>query len=49
MFDKGLICRSDDRGDPVVQLSPPLVAGESEFAQIGSILREVLSGALDRI
>jgi len=49
MFDKGLICRSDDRGDPVVQLSPPLVAGESEFAQIASILREVLSGALDRI
>ena len=28
-FDAGLICRADDRGDPVVQISPPLVAGEA--------------------
>ena len=27
LFDNGLICRADDRGDPVIQLSPPLVAG----------------------
>ena len=28
LFDAGLICRADDRGDPVVQISPPLVATE---------------------
>ena len=31
LFEKGLICRADDRGDPVVQISPPLVAREEEF------------------
>src|SRR5947209_16727101 len=31
MFERGLICRSDDRGDPVVQISPPLVADQQEF------------------
>ena len=30
----GLICRADDRGDPVVQLSPPLIAGPEEFDEI---------------
>ena len=49
LFEKGLICRSDDRGDPVVQFAPPLIAGEPEFAFIASTLREVLTGALDRI
>ena len=27
LFERGLICRADDRGDPVIQISPPLVAG----------------------
>ena len=27
LFRRGLICRADDRGDPVIQLSPPLIAG----------------------
>ena len=26
-YDAGLICRTDDRGDPIVQLAPPLIAG----------------------
>src|SRR5690606_18164454 len=26
LYEAGLICRADDRGDPVVQLSPPLIA-----------------------
>ena len=26
LFERGLICRADDRGDPVIQISPPLVA-----------------------
>ena len=24
LFDAGLVCRADDRGDPVIQLAPPL-------------------------
>jgi adenosylmethionine-8-amino-7-oxononanoate aminotransferase len=45
LFDAGLICRTDDRGDPVVQLSPPLVAGDDELDEIESILRIVLGEA----
>ena len=45
LFDAGLICRADDRGDPVVQISPPLVAGQAEFDEIVRILGEVLTEA----
>src|SRR4029077_14246438 len=34
LFRRGLICRADDRGDPVIQLSPPLIAGPEQFAEI---------------
>ena len=47
LFEAGLICRSDDRGDPVVQLSPPLVAGDTELDVIESTLRSVLGEAGD--
>ena len=43
LFERGLICRADDRGDPVVQVSPPLVAGQAEFDEIVGILGDVLS------
>jgi adenosylmethionine-8-amino-7-oxononanoate aminotransferase len=46
LFDAGMICRADDRGDPVIQISPPLVAGQAEFDEIVGILGEVLSGAV---
>ncbi len=49
LFEQGLICRADDRGDPVVQISPPLVAGQEEFDQIVGILGEVLTEAWQRI
>jgi len=49
LFERGLICRSDDRGDPVVQISPPLVAGQHEFDQIVSILGDVLAEAWTRL
>jgi adenosylmethionine-8-amino-7-oxononanoate aminotransferase len=49
VFERGLICRADDRGDPVVQISPPLVAGQQEFDEIVSILGDVLSEAGERI
>ena len=45
LFDAGLYCRADDRGDPVVQLSPPLTIGPAEFADITSRLRLVLTQA----
>ncbi|ACU53529.1 aminotransferase class-III [Acidimicrobium ferrooxidans DSM 10331] len=45
LFELGLICRADDRGDPVVQLSPPLVAGPEQFEEIVAILREAFERA----
>ncbi|MEI8081042.1 MAG: aminotransferase class III-fold pyridoxal phosphate-dependent enzyme, partial [Actinomycetes bacterium] len=45
LFDAGLYCRADDRGDPVIQLAPPLIIGQSEFDEIESILRSVLTEA----
>ncbi len=49
LYRRGLICRADDRGDPVIQLSPPLIAGPEQFAEIESILRPVLTEAGDRM
>ena len=49
LYNRGLICRADDRGDPVVQLSPPLIADSEQFSEIGTILRSVLSEAWERI
>jgi adenosylmethionine-8-amino-7-oxononanoate aminotransferase len=45
LFDRGLICRADDRGEPVLQLSPPLIAGPEQFAEMEAILRPVLAEA----
>jgi adenosylmethionine-8-amino-7-oxononanoate aminotransferase len=49
LFESGLICRADDRGDPVVQISPPLVAGQEQFDEITGILGDVLAAAWDEI
>ena len=49
LFGRGLICRADDRGDPVIQLSPPLIAGPEDFAEIESVLRPVLEEASERL
>jgi adenosylmethionine-8-amino-7-oxononanoate aminotransferase len=49
LFRRGLICRADDRGEPVIQLSPPLIAGPAEFEEIESVLRPVLEEASRRI
>jgi adenosylmethionine-8-amino-7-oxononanoate aminotransferase len=49
LFEKGLICRADDRGDPVVQISPPLIATQEEFDKITGTLGEVLSEAWQRM
>ncbi|AMY51488.1 aspartate aminotransferase family protein [Rhodococcoides fascians] len=45
LFDAGLYCRADDRGDPVVQLAPPLICGQKEFDEMEQILRSVLTEA----
>ena len=45
LFEAGLYCRADDRGDPVVQLAPPLISGQKEFDAIYDILHGVLSEA----
>jgi adenosylmethionine-8-amino-7-oxononanoate aminotransferase len=45
LFEAGLYCRADDRGDPVVQLAPPLICGQAEFDEMEQILRAVLTEA----
>ncbi len=49
LFRRGLVCRADDRGDPVIQLSPPLIAGPEQFEEIEAILRPVLEEATRRM
>ncbi len=49
LFRRGLICRADDRGDPVIQLSPPLICGPEQFDEIEAILRPVLEEASERM
>jgi len=46
MFRRGLICRSDDRGDPVVQLAPPLISTREDIDFMVGTLREVFTGAV---
>jgi adenosylmethionine-8-amino-7-oxononanoate aminotransferase len=49
LFERGLICRADDRGDPVVQISPPLIAEQQQFDEIASILGDTLAEAWTRV
>lgn len=49
LFEEGLLCRADDRGDPVLQFSPPLVMGAEEFEVMESALIKVLNQAWDRL
>ena len=49
LFERGLICRADDRGEPVIQISPPLVAGQEEFDTIANTLGAVLEEAGERM
>jgi len=49
LFERGLICRADDRGDPVIQISPPLVAAQAQFDEMVGILGEVLTEAWERV
>ncbi|GAB3256263.1 aspartate aminotransferase family protein [Alteromonas gracilis] len=49
LYDAGLYCRADDRGDPVIQLAPPLTIGPTEFDDIEHRLRTVLEKASDHL
>ena len=49
LFRRGLICRADDRGDPVVQLAPTLVCDTEQFEEIENVLRPVLTEASERV
>ena len=49
LYESGLICRADDRGDPVIQLAPPLTCGPEEFDYITTRLRSVLTEAWKQI
>ena len=49
LFERGLICRADDRGDPVVQLAPPLIADTEQFDEIEAVLRSTLTEASERV
>ena len=50
LFERGMICRLDDRAEPIVQIAPPLVADMALFEEITDILRDGLiarRGALE--
>jgi adenosylmethionine-8-amino-7-oxononanoate aminotransferase len=49
LFRRGLICRADDRGDPVIQLSPPLIATREQIDEAVAVLDRVLPAARDRM
>jgi adenosylmethionine-8-amino-7-oxononanoate aminotransferase len=49
LFQAGLYCRADDRGDPVVQLAPPLICEQQQFDEMEGILRAVLTEAWQRL
>jgi adenosylmethionine-8-amino-7-oxononanoate aminotransferase len=49
LYRRGLICRADDRGDPVIQLAPPLICDTEQFEEIEAVLRPVLTQAWERV
>ena len=49
LFDKGMICRLDDRSEPIVQIAPPLVADMALFEEITEILRDGLTHAAEQL
>jgi adenosylmethionine-8-amino-7-oxononanoate aminotransferase len=49
LYDEGLICRADDRGDPVIQLSPPLMATRQHIDEAVAVLDKVLPAAQERM
>jgi adenosylmethionine-8-amino-7-oxononanoate aminotransferase len=42
LFEGGLYCRTDDRGEPVIQLAPPLICEQELFDEMEQIIRSAL-------
>jgi adenosylmethionine-8-amino-7-oxononanoate aminotransferase len=49
LFKAGLLCRADDRGDPVVQVSPPLICTREHIDEAIAIFDDVLPRAMDML
>ncbi|MDV6244877.1 aspartate aminotransferase family protein [Rhodococcus opacus] len=49
LFEAGLYCRVDTRGDTVIQLSPPLICEQEHFEEMEQILRSVLMESLGQL
>jgi hypothetical protein len=49
LIESGLICRADDRGDPVVQLSPPLIMEDHHFEEMAAAMRAAFAAAWDAL
>jgi adenosylmethionine-8-amino-7-oxononanoate aminotransferase len=49
LWGRGLICRLDDRTDPIIQIAPPLIADRETVEEIAQILREALTVATERM
>ena len=45
LYENGLLCRLDDRGDPVIQISPPLVSDQELLGRIVDILGDAVEYA----
>jgi adenosylmethionine-8-amino-7-oxononanoate aminotransferase len=49
LFKAGLLCRADDRGDPVIQVSPPLICTREHIDEAVAIFDQVLPRAWQRM
>ena len=49
MWEAGVYCRADDRGNAVVQFAPPLICGQAQFDEIESAMRSVLADAWSQL
>ena len=49
LYERALICRADDRGEPVIQLAPTLICDTEQIQEIHDVLRPVLEEASRRI
>ncbi len=49
LFAEGLLCRADDRGDPVIQISPPLISTRDHIDEAIDVFDRVLARAAERM
>jgi hypothetical protein len=49
LLAEGLLCRADDRGDPAIQISPPLITTRAQIDEAIAIFDRVLPQAQERM